>query len=138
FKRNDITPNIEGKLFNVIFWKTYWTHMHKCFTNKFSENTKFKHGNAVKCADKWLEKELEYAISDKTRFIIALGNDVQTWFQNWRQRENKGIKIINLIHPSGQNNRIWYRSQKDKYKKKIGETEEEINNLIELCKGIHF
>ena len=49
----------------------------------------------------------------------------------------KGIEIINLPHPSGQNNRIWYRSKKDKYEKKIEETDREIRKLIELCKGIH-
>ena len=132
FMEGDITKDIGRKFFNVIIRKGYWTHLHKCFTD--AKNVPFKKGNAEKCANKWLEEELEYAIGNKTRFIIALGKPVQSWVQNWEEGKNKGIEIINLPHPSGQNNPIWYRSQKDRYKERIEETERQIRRLVELCK----
>jgi hypothetical protein len=131
FMRGDKNfKNNEKCLFDVIFHKVYWTHLHKCFTN--TKNAPFKKGNANKCADKWLQGELDLVINKKTKFIIALGKHVRDWFdKNWNQKKNKGIKIINLPHPSGQNNRIWYGSNKDEYRK----TKKEIRKLVKLCRG---
>jgi hypothetical protein len=131
FMRGDKNfKNNEKCLFDVIFHKVYWTHLHKCFTD--TKNAPFKRRNANKCADKWLQGELDLVINNKTKFIIALGNPVKKWVKKWKENEgrDKNIKIINLPHPSGQNNRIWYGFKKDKYgiKKKT-------RDLIKLCRG---
>jgi hypothetical protein len=132
FMRGDRNfKNNEKCLFDVIFHKIYWTHLHKCFTE--TKNAPFKGGNATKCADEWLKGELDLVINNKTKFIIALGNHVQRWVKKWKENEgrDRNIKIINLPHPSGQNNRIWYCSKKDEY----SELKREIRNLVKLCKG---
>lgn len=134
-RNNHLDENDKKCLFYVIFQKTYWTHLHKCLTDTNDKvSIKFKPKNANECAEQWLTKELELAINKKTRFIIALGKDVQTWVQKWKQEKNKNIKVLNLPHPSGQNNPIWYRSTK--CKQKIKETEKEIRKLIKLAKEI--
>lgn len=133
FMDGQITDEDESSLFDMMFQKVYWTHLHKCFTDGSEKKSlKFKPTNAKQCADWWLKKELGHVISNKTRFIIALGKPVHDWIEkNWNQRKNKGIKIINLPHPSGRNNRIWYCSKKDKYRIK-----KKIKTLVELCKEI--
>lgn len=125
----------EKHLFDMIFQKTYWTHLHKCFTDKRGkESIKFKPKNAKKCADTWLEKELDLAISEGAKFVIALGDRVKSWVETWNR--SKGLEVISLPHPSGQNNVIWYRSKKNKYKKTIRETEEQIRRLLKLSKEV--
>jgi hypothetical protein len=135
---NHIGENDKKCLCDVIFQQTYWTHWHKCLTDVTGEvSSKFKPKNGKECANQWLKEELDSAINNKTRFIIALGNHVQSWFRNeWDQAKNRNIKVINLPHPSGQNNPIWYRSEKDEYKNKIINTQQWIRTLVELCKEI--
>ena len=133
FMRKQIDENTEKCLFEMLFHKTYWTHLHKCQTDVTNNiSTEFKAKNANKCADKWLAKELQFAITDDTRFIISLGADVRKWVQKWEKENGKGIVLINLPHPSGQNNAIWYRSEKIG-KDRISKTEEEIDRLIDIC-----
>jgi len=133
FMRGRIDENTEKYLFEIIFHKTYWTHLHKCqtdFTNNIS--TKFNAKTANKCADKWLDKELQFAITDETTFIISLGADVRKWVQKWEKENGKGIALINLPHPSGQNNAIWYRSEKIGMDV-INRTEADIHKLVDIC-----
>ena len=135
FMRGRIDENTKEKLFEVLFHKTYWTHLHKCQTdvnNKIS--TEFKSKNANKCADKWLTEELQAAITDDTRFIISLGADVRKRVQKWEKENGKGITLINLPHPSGQNNAIWYRAEKIGTDV-INRTEADICRLIDICTG---
>jgi len=91
----------ERNLFQLIFHKCYWTHLHKCFTDKSSGRFQFKMKYAKKCANKWLREELKIAIEDGAKFAIALGNDVQNWLKNQKIREK--FEVINLPHPSGLN-----------------------------------
>lgn len=133
FMRGQIDENTEKCLFEMLFHKTYWTHLHKCQTDVTNSiSTEFKAKNANRCADKWLAKELQFAITDETRFIISLGADVRKWVENWDKENRKGIVLINLPHPSGQNNAIWYRSEKIG-KDRINNTEEKIHMLIDIC-----
>lgn len=122
----------------LLYKNVYWTHLHKCFTDKSEKKSiKFEPKNAIQCADKWLAQELDIAINDRTKFIIALGNDVQKWICEWREDycQSKNIKIIYLPHPSLANvGRYfsWYpNEQKDKeiLKKRI-------NILLKLCKTV--
>jgi len=134
FMANDITEEKKKHLYKFINKNIYWTHLHKCFTDKKGKKSiKFKNKNASSCADKWLTEELNIALKDKIRFIIALGNDVQKWICEWREDycKNKNIKIINLPHPSPANVGItssWNPETKDKVK-----IEKRINTLLELC-----
>lgn len=74
-----VNEDEKKSLFDVIFHKMYWTHLHKCFTDASGkESKKFKKINAKLCANRWLEEELKYTIGkNKIKFIIALGKDVQ-------------------------------------------------------------
>jgi len=141
FMRNKRVNEDEKKsLFDVIFHKTYWTHLHKCFTDASGKKSeKFKKINARLCADKWLEKELKYAIGkNKIKFIIALGKDVQNQvkqIQKINKWKDKDIEIVNLPHPSGQNNAIWYRSPRGKYNHQKKKVEKQIAKLVRLCKA---
>jgi hypothetical protein len=130
--RKGIGQNTERRLFDVIFEKTYWTHLHKCFTDKSKEELDYKTKNAKACADNWLDDELGYAIGNKTRFIIALGKDVGKWLEKRENKWEHKVKIIYLPHPSGQNNPIWYRSKNKKYHKKIEQTDKQIKTLLSL------
>lgn len=130
-RKMQISKDDKKCLFNVIFDKVYWTHLHKCSTDVNGANSeKFKNENAMMCANKWLKEELIACKKNKIKFILALGNDVKNWIKKW-----KDIKIIYLPHPSGQNNPIWYRSQKID-KKKIEKTERELEKLIKICKKV--
>lgn len=120
-------------LFTIIDTKVYWSHLHKCFT----DGIKYKCTNSTRCADKWLKEELRLAMADNNiKFIIALGNNVQEWLEGWRRNNRIDMEIINLLHPSDNNNRYWSRSKKNKYRKKIEETEEQIKRLVSLCQQI--
>jgi hypothetical protein len=133
--RGEIDEKDKERLFDVIFQKVYWTHLHKCPTDSKDKESKFTPTNAKECANTWLEKELNYAIGSKTKFIITLGDDVRKWIEKeWKGNENNDIELIHLPHPSGQNNPIWYRSTKDNYRRNIKETEDGIKRLMELCK----
>lgn len=137
FMREKIDENTERCLFEMLFHKTYWTHLHKCQTDVNNNiSIKFKAKNANKCADQWLAKELQFAITDETRFIISLGADVQKWVQKWEKENGRGITLINLPHPSGQNNAIWYRSGKIRTDR-INKTEDEIYRLIDICTELY-
>ena len=131
FMKERIKENDEKNLFDLIFNKVYWTHLHKCFTDSTKDSLKFRGKNAKKCANKWLKDELRLTMANNdTKFIIALGNDVQRWLEGWKKTNGADIEIIKLPHPSGQNNSIWYRSKKEKYKSKIEGTWREIEKLI--------
>lgn len=134
FMKEKIKENDEKNLFDLIFNKVYWTHLHKCFTDATKDPLKFKSKNAKKCADRWIVNELNIALNMNTKFIIALGNNVQKWLKKWKEENkiNEAVKIINLPHPSGQNNPIWYRSEKKKYEDKIEKTEKQVRELIRI------
>jgi len=119
----------------TIYQKVYWTHLHKCFTDKKEKKSlKFKYRNAQECADKWLTKELNTAISNNTKFIIALGGDVQKWISEWREdyhERSKNLKVIYLPHPSPANvgnYSSWSLQARDREK-----IERRINELLKLC-----
>jgi hypothetical protein len=115
----------------------YWTHLHKCFTDKSRKTSiEFKPKNANKCADNWLGEELNVAINDKTKFIIALGKNVQQWICEWREDycRNKDIKIFYLPHPSSANVGR-YSSWHPKESKNKVRIEKRINSLFQLIRG---
>jgi hypothetical protein len=128
FMDKRINGEDEKHLFNILFKKVYWTHLHKCFTDgKGTRSIKFKPSNAKECAEKWLAEELNIAINDKIKFIIALGNNVHGWLkkQNITNR-NREVKIIKLPHPGGLC-RKWNN-------KADPEVSGEIEELLSLCR----
>lgn len=99
---NDELANFRKTLFNSV----YWTHLHKCCTDKPGEaSLKFSRKNAGYCADRWLSSEIESTASDNIRFIITLGKDVERWFEKNGSNilKNKNIHLYHLPHPSGAN-----------------------------------
>lgn len=128
FMKKPINNKDEKNLFNMIFRNVYWTHLHKCFTDNSKIDLKFKPKNAKQCAKQWLKEELELAINNKTKFIIALGDEVKKQVKKWKKEGggNKGLKIINLPHPSGRN-----RKWNDKNNKDISKS---IKELLKLCR----
>lgn len=129
FMDERITHEDGEYLFDRMFQEVYWTHLHKCFTDKSEEKSfKFERKNANECAGRWLTKELNLAINNKTKFIIALGNNVRKWVKTWKEKDgrDKMIEIINLPHPSGLN-RKWNNKEDEDISKAI-------EKLTDLCR----
>lgn len=119
----------DGCLFDMVFQNVYWTHLHKCFTDPNGKGPiKSKKINLQLCANFWLDEELGYAIGKKTKFIIALGKDVEKWFNKRENKWKDRVQIIYLPHPSGRN-RKW-NNKDDKNIKKT------IRDLFKLCRTV--
>jgi hypothetical protein len=127
---NDELLNFKKILFNSV----YWTHLHKCCTDKPGEaSLKFSGKNAGYCADRWLKKEIESAANENIRFIITLGKDVENWFLKNGNiiPEDKNIHLYHLPHPSGAAMGAW--SPKDEFVKiSLGE---KIKNIVLDCQN---
>lgn len=120
--------NFKDTLFNSV----YWTHLHKCCTDKQKKDSlNFRQKNARLCADLWLKEEIESALSEDVRFIIALGKDVERWFERTGNEilKDSDTHLYNLPHPSGANNGSWF--SKDEQAKRI--LKEKIRNLVLEC-----
>ncbi len=127
FMKDKISDEKSICLSEMIYKRVYWTHLHKCFTDKGRESIPFKKKNAKECANRWLIDELDIAIDEQTKFIIALGIEVKEWISDWRGDYNKlnNIDIIYLPHPSPANvgkGFSWYPSKsidRDKLEKRV-------------------
>jgi hypothetical protein len=118
---------------NTLFHSVYWTHLHKCCTDKRKvDSQNFRGKNARLCADRWLKSEIEYASRGGIRFIITLGRDVERWFDRTGNEILFGstIKVYHLPHPSGANNGSWF--PKDERKRKA--LEEKIREFVLNCR----
>jgi len=119
----------------TLYHSVYWTHLHKCCTDKRAEaSLKFKPKNASCCAGRWLRSEIEYAARENIRFIITLGKDVERWFERNGDAllENTTICVYHLPHPSGANMASW--NPKDEQARK--KLEEDIRHLVLECQEI--
>lgn len=112
---NQYTTEIE-RLKEVMENNVYWTHIHKCCTDKQSiVAPRFKTKNAELCADKWLKDELSDAIGQGAKFVICVGKDAKSWVEEWKtDSEAKSVQVFYLPHPSGAANGAW--NPKDKAK----------------------
>lgn len=110
----------------------YWTHLHKCCTDKSSEKApSFKTKNARLCADQWLRQELSDAIGQGAKFIICVGKDAEAWVSEWEKGAGtKDIQVFYLPHPAGAANGAWNPKNEEKMKK----LKATIENLLELCR----
>jgi len=108
-------------LSDIIYNNTYWTHLIKCFTDWNSDAKE----HAYECANQWLKRELDYAITDGAKCIIALGNDVQGWIRDeWKNDEKNGVPVVGL--PLG--TRGFNRANGERTKTNIRE-------LMKFCKN---
>lgn len=122
---------------DTLFHSVYWTHLHKCCTDKRVEaSLKFKPKNANYCADRWLRSEIKSATSDNVRFIITLGKDVERWFESRGNEllEDQTIRLYHLPHPSRANMASWYPKNEQARRK----LEEKIRNLVLECQTLQF
>jgi hypothetical protein len=127
-----IPPEDLEKFRLALFDHTYWTHLHKCCTDKQGEKSEiFKTKNARLCADTWLRAELEAVNQDNAPFVIALGKDVERWVRAWHAEGANGdtMQIFYLPHPSTANMASWH----PKSESARNELEMKIRRLIELC-----
>lgn len=96
----------------------YWTHLHKCCTDKKDHvlgAIHFKHKNGELCANKWLMDEIKEAKILGLKFIICLGKDVESFIEPRESTiKEPDIKIFYIPHPSGANNGEWYPKDPDK------------------------
>ena len=98
FMKDKISDKNSICLSEMIYKRVYWTHLHKYFTDKSSrESIPFKKKNAKECANRWLIDELDIAIDEQTKFIIALGTEVKEWISDWRGDYNK-LNNIDIIY----------------------------------------
>ncbi len=113
----------------------YWTHLHKCCTDKKDRKlgaVHFKHKNGELCADKWLMDEIKEAKSLGLKFIICLGKDVKSFIEPRESTiKEQDIKIFYFPHPSGANNGEWYPKNPDKKTRLI----KNIGDLFLVCKN---
>ena len=121
------TAEIE-RLKEILENNVYWTHLHKCCTDKQAEKAPcFKTKNARLCADQWLRQELSDAIGLGVKFIICVGNDAKAWVSEWEKESGThGVRVFYLPHPSGAANGAW--NPKDE--KKMRELKEAIVGLL--------
>jgi|SRR5271157_326543 len=134
YLEEDYKANI-GQLKKLMENNIYWTHLHKCCTDKSAkEAPSFNAKNARLCANKWLDKELKEAIDAGAEFIICVGNDARSWLQEWEsgQDKTKIIPIFYLPHPSGAANGAW--NPKDI--KKLDDLKNTIESLLRLSLNI--
>lgn len=120
------------KFRDTLFHSVYWTHLHKCCTDKRAEaSLQFKPTNACYCADQWLKSEIELAALENVRFIVTLGKNVEQWFERKGNESlvDQTIHLYHLPHPSGANMASWY--PKDEQTQKI--LEEKIHKLVLEC-----
>lgn len=127
---NQYDAEIE-RLRDIMENNVYWTHLHKCCTDKQSiEAPRFKTKNAMLCADQWLKQELSDSIGQGAKFIICLGNDAKAWFSEWGEEQGVNDKVIYLPHPSRAANGAW--NPTDEGKKR--ELEDNVEKLLQHCR----
>ena len=126
FMGERISKNNSKNLFDIIFQRTYWTHLHKCFTD--IKKAPFKKSNAFECANKWLVEELSLISSSKQKFAIILGNEAKDFVE---KKLEKGVRekfvLISLPNPSGKTRKWNDKNNKDIFR--------EINHLLDICKN---
>jgi hypothetical protein len=117
YLENKYMPEIE-RLREIMEKSVYWTHLHKCCTDKLSQEAPmFKTKNARLCADQWLKQELNEAIGQGATFITCVGNDAKAWVSKWEiDNGAKGVKVFYLPHPSGAANGAWNPKDENKMK----------------------
>jgi hypothetical protein len=111
-----------NKIMPSLLENTYWTHLHKCATDK-------SYPFDTVCAREWLKDEIESAKSAGTRAIVAVGKPVADWLDKNGIKTKTGLEIAKLPHPSGANNARWYTEDEDK-KKTIREEIEKLVNAL--------
>ena len=118
------------RLREVITNNVYWTHLHKCCTDKTEkEADSFSYKNARLCADQWLGEEISDAIRLNAKFILCLGRDVESFMREWDAPEKGRIKILYLPHPARTANGAW--NPKDQSRKdEIADTIDELFSII--------
>ncbi|CAJ37584.1 uracil-DNA glycosylase family protein [Methanocella arvoryzae] len=105
-----------GHLKEIMENNVYWTHLHKCCTDKQAKKAPcHKTKNAMLCADQWLRQELSDAIGLGAKFIICVGNDAKAWVSEWEKGSGtRGVRVFYLPHPSGAANGAWNPKDKEK------------------------
>lgn len=137
YMQGQLSDDVLIRFRNSISENVYWTHLHKCCTDKRGEHSlKFKPENADICADRWLRYELQAAIpkgeiQQDLQFIVTLGKDVERWFLKEKNANlvDSGIRIYHLPHPSRANMASWYPKDEEVQKRLEGM----ILDLVELC-----
>jgi hypothetical protein len=138
YMHGQLSEDVLSRFKRSINENVYWTHLHKCCTDKRGEHSlKFKPKNADICADIWLSSEIQAAITndDETQqdlqFIVKLGKDVERWFLKEKNADlvDPGIHIYHLPHPSRANMASWH--PKEEFDQK--ELETIILDLVEHC-----
>jgi len=97
--------SVEAKKLSTFFdLNCYWTHFHKCPTDKQGKGyPRFSYPNGKICADRWFEFECtENKLNDK--ILILLGRDVERYFQERPDHPLlKSEHVFFLPHPSTAN-----------------------------------
>jgi hypothetical protein len=136
YMENQLSPSEFDTIRRTLFDHVYWTHLHKCCTNKCEVGSlPFKKTNAHLCADRWLKTEIKHASRENIAFIITLGRDVEYWFEiNWSEFNvpSSTIRLCHLPHPSRANMASWHPKD-DKARSNL---EKKIRKLVEQFKEL--
>jgi len=118
------------KLCDLMADNVYWTHLHKCCTDKTGKAAgPFKYENAALCSDYWLKREIAEAIAQGAKFVLCLGSDVERFFTNWESPEKERIKFLFLPYPAAAVSGAWNPKNPLK-KKRIADTIDGLFNVI--------
>jgi uracil-DNA glycosylase len=121
----------ETKTCYRLFQVAYWTHLHKCPTGNGKKFGK-------RCADTYLQAEIQNALSDGAATLVTLGRHAKEWIDK-HESLTKDVEVISLPHPSPQNNRIWYRrGRTEAERKRKRNVESEIRKLAKTLENIQL
>ncbi len=128
------------KLLEFLDKRCYWTHLHKCPTQKRIKSQKpsykedypsFHYSTAKWCANSWFQSEFD-RYNLKNKIVIELGRHVEQFFEQSEfrfLRKNK-TSVICLPHPSPVNQGNIWSWNKNCIERAI--IENEINRLMRL------
>ena len=112
-------------LTNVIDNNVYWTHLHKCFTDKKGEEAPvFDYANAERCGNMWLRQEILDAVKLGAKFVLCLGSDVERYVATWDTPLKEQVKVLYLPYPSPLSMGAWNPKDPEKLEKIAGTIDE--------------
>lgn len=134
FMQSSLSEEELARFRRVLYGKVYWTHLHKCCTDKRREQSlKFKKKNAYLCADRWLRSEIAFAVQERVLFVVALGKDFGQWCERNRDLiDSSGVRLYRLPHPSRANMASWYPKD-ERVQERLAT---EIGSLVRQCSEV--
>ena len=119
------------KLGKVLEDNVYWTHLHKCCTDKAGKEAfPFSYENAYICGSCWLSRELSDAVALGAKFVLCLGTDVERFMYGREAPEKEQVTVLCLPHPSGAAMGAW-NPKNSMRRERIADTIDELFRVVD-------